>query len=84
VVEDSTISVGAGAGSRLPVQFVIQAQDFAKLEQKLPIFMDRVGKSAVFSRSDVDLKFNKPEVKVEIDRERANRWAFQRATSDRH
>lgn len=71
VVEESTISVGAGGGSSLPVRFVIQAQDLAKLQEKLPIFMERAAKSPVFSRVDVDLKFNKPEVRVAIDRERA-------------
>jgi multidrug efflux pump len=71
VVEESTISVGAGAGSTLPLRFVIQAQDFAKLQEKLPVFMDRAAKSPMFLRVDVDLKFNKPEVRVEIDRERA-------------
>jgi multidrug efflux pump len=71
VVEEATVSVGVGAGSRLPVQYVIQAQDFAKLQQKLPEFLDRAQDSGVFSRVDTDLKFNKPEVRVEIMRERA-------------
>jgi multidrug efflux pump len=71
VVEEATISVGVGAGSRLPLQFVLQAQDFAKLQAKLPEFMRRAQDSGVFSRVDTDLKFNRPEVRVEIDRERA-------------
>jgi multidrug efflux pump len=70
-VEDATISIGPGAGSRLPLQFVIQAQDFRKLERGLPKLLDAAQKSEVFSRVDVDLKFNKPEVRIEIDRERA-------------
>jgi multidrug efflux pump len=71
VVEESTISLGVGAGSRLPLQFVIQAQDFAKLEKVLPQFMERASQSDIFQRVDVDLKFNKPELRVNIDRERA-------------
>jgi multidrug efflux pump len=70
-VQDATISIGPGSGSRLPLQFVIQAQDFRKLEGQLPKLMDAAQRSAVFSRVDVDLKFNKPEVRIDIDRERA-------------
>ncbi len=33
--------------------------------------MDEVGKSDVFSTTDVNLKFNKPEINVSIDREKA-------------
>jgi multidrug efflux pump len=71
VVEEATISIGVGAGSRMPVQFVIQAQDAKKLETKLPQILDRAQTSGVFSRVDSDLKFNKPEVRVQINRERA-------------
>lgn len=71
VIQDSTISLGPGAGSRLALQFVLQAQDFDKLEAKLPEFLKRVEETEAFTRVDVDLKFNKPEVRVDIDRERA-------------
>jgi multidrug efflux pump len=71
VQQDATISVGPGAGSRLPVQFVIQAQNFDRLREALPEFMDQAEASEVFSRVDVDLKFNKPELRVDIERERA-------------
>ncbi|MBA4147317.1 MAG: efflux RND transporter permease subunit [Verrucomicrobia bacterium] len=71
VIQDPTISIGIGGGARLPVQFVIQAQDFEKLRQSLPEFLDRANDSEVFSRVDVDLKFNKPELRVQMDRERA-------------
>ncbi|HMP81744.1 MAG TPA: efflux RND transporter permease subunit [Verrucomicrobiota bacterium] len=71
VIQDPTISIGAGGGARLPVQFVIQAQNFEKLREALPQFLEKAGNSEVFSRVDVDLKFNKPELRVEIDRERA-------------
>lgn len=71
VIQDSTISLGPGAGSRLSLQFVVQAQDFQKLQEKLPEFMEKVEATGAFSRVDVDLKFNKPELRVDIDRERA-------------
>jgi multidrug efflux pump len=71
VMQDATISVGPGGGSRLPVQFVIQAQNFEKLREALPAFLELAEDSPVFSRVDANLKFNKPEVQVEIQRERA-------------
>jgi multidrug efflux pump len=71
VIQDATISIGMGGGSRLPVAYVIQAQNFDKLREALPRFLERAGDSKVFSTVDVDLKFNKPELRIEIDRERA-------------
>lgn len=69
IIQEQTISTG-GFGS-LPVQFVIQAPDFEKLVDKLPKFMDEVSKSPVFSNVDVNLKFNKPELYININREKA-------------
>ncbi|MGV3533218.1 MAG: efflux RND transporter permease subunit, partial [Chthoniobacteraceae bacterium] len=70
-VEEATISVGPGAGSRLPLQFVVQAQSFDRLEKALPTFLEKASQNPAFSRVDMDLKFNKPEVRVNMDRERA-------------
>ena len=69
IIQEQTISTG-GIGT-LPVQFVIQAPDFEKLIDKLPKFMDEATKSPVFANVDVNLKFNKPELYVNIDREKA-------------
>ncbi|MFC4817819.1 MULTISPECIES: efflux RND transporter permease subunit [unclassified Flavobacterium] len=69
VSESPTIAVNRRGG--LPVQFVIQAPNFKKLEEKIPQFMDEVSNDPTFSNSDVNLKFNKPEVYVTIDREKA-------------
>lgn len=69
VSESPTIAVNRRGG--LPVQFVIQAPNFKKLEEKIPEFMDEVSNDPTFSNSDVNLKFNKPEVYVTIDREKA-------------
>lgn len=72
VVQEQTIS-GGGSGSKtsLPVQFVIQNQDFEKIRSVLPKFMAEASKSPVFQGVDVDLKFNKPELSIITDRERA-------------
>jgi multidrug efflux pump subunit AcrB len=55
----------------MPVQFVIQNFNFDKLQTVIPKFMDEVAKSPVFVGFDVNLKFNKPEVEIIIDKEKA-------------
>ena len=72
VIQEQTIS-GGGSASRtsLPVQFVIQNQDFEKIRGVLPQFFAEVSKSPVFQGTDVNLKFTKPELKVVTDRDRA-------------
>jgi multidrug efflux pump subunit AcrB len=68
--QEPTIATFASRG--LPVQFVIQNLDFEKLRKVLPRFMDEAQNSPVFSTVDVDLKFNKPEINISIDRLKAN------------
>jgi len=63
-------SIGDRRGG-LPVQYVIQAQTLEKLKDVIPTFMDRVNQSEIFNFSDINLKFTKPEIEVEIDREKA-------------
>ncbi len=72
VVQEQTISVGQGGRGQLPVQFVLQNLSFDKLKEKVPAFMDEVVKSPVFQGNDVNLKFNKPEIQVTIDRLKAS------------
>jgi multidrug efflux pump len=72
VIQDQTINGSGGSRAGLPVQFIIQNQDFSKIQQYLPKFMEEVGKSSCFQVSDVNLKFNKPELLVGINREKAN------------
>jgi len=55
----------------LPVQYIIQAQNFEKLQEKIPEFMNEVNSDPTFSTTDINLKFNKPELHVEIDRLKA-------------
>ncbi|URC11529.1 efflux RND transporter permease subunit [Flavobacterium sp. B183] len=69
VIQQPTIAVNRRGG--LPIQYIIQAPNFEKLREKIPVFMEEVGKSDVFSVTDVNLKFNKPEINVSIDREKA-------------
>lgn len=70
VIQEQTISTGVGGG--LPVQFVIQAPNFEKLQEAVPKFMEEVNKSPVFQGTDVNLKFNKPELNISVDRSKAN------------
>jgi multidrug efflux pump len=72
VTQEQTISASGSFGrSGLPVQYVLQNQDFEKIREALPRFMDEVNSSPIFQNSDVNLKFNKPEVDISIDRDRA-------------
>ncbi|RKR81809.1 multidrug efflux pump [Mucilaginibacter gracilis] len=72
VIQEQTISGGgSGAKTALPVQYVIQNQDFEKLRKLLPQFLAEANKSAVFSGVDVNLKFTKPQLSIVTDRDRA-------------
>lgn len=70
VIQDQTISVGSARFGQ-PIQFVIQNFNFEKLQNTIPKFMEEVSKSPVFIGADVNLKFNKPEVNVIIDKDKA-------------
>ncbi|MEM9886040.1 MAG: efflux RND transporter permease subunit [Bacteroidota bacterium] len=70
IAQQQTISVGRG-GRSLPVQYVIQAPNFDKLKAIVPKFMDEANSHPAFSVTDLNLKFNKPELQILIDRERA-------------
>jgi multidrug efflux pump len=60
-----------GRRAGLPVQYVIQAQDLDDLKKKLPDFMAEASQSPIFQVVDLNLKFNKPELRVKINREKA-------------
>jgi multidrug efflux pump len=55
-----------------PVQYVIQAQSIDKLREVLPAFMAEVNSNPTFVMSDVNLKFTKPEIQININRDKAN------------
>ena len=63
-------TIGGGRGG-LPVQYVIQAPNFERLKEKLPEFMEEASNDPTFSVVDVDLKFNRPELRISINRDRA-------------
>ncbi|MGO4818868.1 efflux RND transporter permease subunit [Flavobacterium sp. W22_SRS_FP1] len=69
VIEEPTIAVNRRGG--LPIEYIIQAPNFEQLEEKIPLFMEEAAKNPTFSVTDVNLKFNKPEINVTIDREKA-------------
>ena len=67
-IQEQTISVGSGSRTSLPVQFVLQNQDLDKMKEIIPKFLAEVRKDKTFSNSDVNLKFNKPELDITVDR----------------
>jgi multidrug efflux pump len=71
MLQEQTISVGGAGRFGLPVQFVLQNLNFEKLREKLPLFLEEANKNPVFQGVDVNLKFNKPELQVSIDRLKA-------------
>lgn len=55
----------------LPVQYVLQAPNFERLKEILPQFLAKAMQEPTFSFVDVNLKFNKPEINLQIDRTKA-------------
>ncbi len=70
-VQEQTISVKR-SGSSFPVVYVLQNINFEKLVKVLPRFIDEANANKTFQGVDVDLKFNKPELSVTIDRDKAS------------
>jgi len=69
-IEEQTIQQNRRGGQ--PVQFVIQNNDFDKIADALPKFLDEANKSSVLQGVDADLKFNKPELRINVDRLKAS------------
>lgn len=69
VSQQPTISVGRRGG--MPIQYIIQAPTFEQLEEKIPEFMDLATQDPTFVNVDVNLKFNRPELNISIDRDKA-------------
>ena len=67
-IQEQTISVGGTSRGALPIQFILQNQDLNKLREIIPKFLDEARKDKTFSNVDVNLKFNKPELQVTVDR----------------
>ena len=71
LVQEQTISVGFGSRGSLPVQFVLQNLDFQKIKEVMPKFLAEARKDETFQMVDANLKFNKPELEISIDRIKA-------------
>jgi hydrophobe/amphiphile efflux-1 (HAE1) family protein len=68
-IQEQTIAVGAGSRGSQPVQFVLQNQDIEKLKEVIPKFLEEArDDKATFANVDVNIKFNKPEVELSLDR----------------
>ncbi len=63
-------SIGGRRGG-MPVQYVLQATNIEKLQEVLPTFLAKVYDNPVFRMADVNLKFSKPEARININRDKA-------------
>lgn len=71
ISQAQTIEVGGGGMRGLPVQYVIQAPNFDKLKTFAPRFVEEAQSHPAFNVVDLNLRFNKPELHIIIDRDRA-------------
>jgi len=69
-IQEQTIAVNRRSGQ--PVQFVLQNTNSEKLKAALPKILEAANKSSVLIGVDADLKFNKPEIRISIDRLKAS------------
>lgn len=65
-------STFGGRRTSMPIQYVLQASNIEKLQEFIPKFMDKVQANPMFQMADVNLKFTKPETRIEIDRDKAS------------
>lgn len=65
-------STFGGRRGSMPVQYVLQATNLEKLQEVLPAFMTKVYTNPTFQMADVDLKFSKPEARININRDKAS------------
>ena len=61
-----------GRGSSNPVEYVLQADSYEELGQAVGIMMGKASQLGYLVNLDTDLKLNKPQLEVAIDRERAS------------
>lgn len=64
-------STFGGRRTSMPVQYVLQSPTLAKLQEYIPLFMEKVNESELLQMADVNLKFTKPETRIVIDRDKA-------------
>lgn len=61
-----------GRRGGMPIQYVLQATNIEKMQKILPEFMAKVYSNPTFQMADVDLKFSKPEARININRDKAS------------
>jgi hydrophobe/amphiphile efflux-1 (HAE1) family protein len=71
VLQDPTIGGSGGGRGGLPVQYVLQAPNLAKLEEVIPEFMRKARAHPALDVVDINLRFTKPELIIDIDRDKA-------------
>lgn len=76
-ISDGRVSVQqqstfGGRRTALPVQYVLQAPNLDKLREFLPKFIEEASQSPILTMVDADLRFNSPELYVNINRDKAN------------
>jgi multidrug efflux pump len=64
-------TIGTRYGGGMPVQFVLQAPSLDSISAVLPKFLASARQSKKLMFVDADLKINKPELKINIDRRKA-------------
>jgi multidrug efflux pump len=64
-------TIGTRYGGGQPVQYVLQAPDLDSLSAVLPKFLAEARQSKKLMFVDSDLKINKPELRINIDRQKA-------------
>ncbi len=69
-IQEQTIQVSRRSGQ--PVQFVLQNVNAEKLKEALPRMLEAANNSDILTGVDADLKFNKPEIRIEINRLKAS------------
>jgi multidrug efflux pump len=66
-----------------PVQFVVQGNSYEELDRRVNALMAQARRSPALANVDSDLKLNKPQLSVEIDREKAAALGIQVETIGR-
>ncbi len=64
-------SLGASSGGAQPIQFVLQTTDsYESLDESVQEILARIAREPSIANVDTDLKLNKPEIKVDVNREK--------------
>jgi multidrug efflux pump len=67
IQQEQTVRVGSR--SSLPVQVVVQAAEIDSLKRYLPSLIEKIQQSPLLTMVDANLKFTKPQLDVEMDRD---------------